>query len=66
MTEAAPWIIVTGEDYRFLVAQQANETEIKVGSILTEPVARNTAPTIGIAAFEALETTSLQSFCTNS
>src|SRR6056300_1096057 len=50
----APWIIVTGEDYRFLVAQQANETQIKVGSILLEPVARNTAPAIALAAFEAL------------
>ena len=54
MPEAAPWIIVTGEDYRFLVAQQANETEIKVGPILLEPVARNTAPAIALAAFEAL------------
>ena len=54
MPEAAPWIIVTGEDYRFLVAQQANETEIKVGSIILEPVARNTAPAIALAAFEAL------------
>jgi len=54
MPEAAPWIIVTGEDYRFLVAQQANETEIKVGSILLEPVARNTAPAIALAAFKAL------------
>src|SRR6056300_734499 len=47
--EAAPWIIVTGEDYRFLVAQQANATEIEVGSILLEPVARNTAPAIALA-----------------
>src|SRR5210317_100482 len=54
MPEAASWIIVTGEDYRFLVAQQANETKIKVSSILLEPVARNTAPAIALAAFEAL------------
>ena len=54
MPNVCPWIIVTGEDYRFLVAQQANETEIKVGSILLEPVARNTAPAIALAAFEAL------------
>ena len=53
--DAAPWIIVTGEDYRFLVAQQANETEIKIGSILLEPIARNTAPAIALAALEALE-----------
>jgi len=55
LPEAAPWIIVTGEEYRFLVAQQANETEIKIGSILLEPVARNTAPAIALAAFEALK-----------
>jgi len=53
--EAAPWIIVTSDDYRFLVAQQASETEIKIGSILLEPLARNTAPAIALAAFEALE-----------
>ena len=55
MPEAAPWIIVTGEDYRFLVAQQARETGIKIGSILLEPVARNTAPAIALSAFEALK-----------
>jgi mannose-1-phosphate guanylyltransferase/mannose-6-phosphate isomerase len=53
--DAAPWIIVTAEEYRFLVAQQANETEIKIGSILLEPVARNTAPAIALAALDSLE-----------
>ena len=51
---AAPWIIVTSEDYRFLVAQQARETEAKIGTILLEPIARNTAPAIALAAFEAI------------
>ena len=54
MQNASPWIIVTGEDYRFLVAQQARETEIPVGSILLESTARNTAPAIALAAFEAI------------
>lgn len=53
--DACAWIIVTGEEYRFLVAQQANETEIPVDSILLEPVARDTAPAIALAALEALE-----------
>jgi mannose-1-phosphate guanylyltransferase/mannose-6-phosphate isomerase len=53
---ALPWIIVTGEDYRFLVAQQANETQIPVSSILLEPIARNTAPAIALAALEASKT----------
>ena len=52
---ACPWIIVTSEEYRFLVAQQTKETEMQVGSILLEPVARNTAPAIALAALEALE-----------
>ncbi len=51
---ARPWIIVTGEDYRFLVAQQAKEAGVSIGSILLEPSARNTAPAIALAAFEAL------------
>lgn len=55
MVDAAPWIIITGEEYRFLVAQQANETGIQIGSILLEPVSRNTGPAIALAAFEALE-----------
>ena len=54
MPNACPWIIVTGEDYRFLVAQQAKETGVSVGPILLEPSARNTAPAIALAAFEAL------------
>lgn len=54
MPDASTWIIVTGEDYRFLVAQQAKETGVATGSIILEPSARNTAPAIALAAFEAL------------
>ena len=54
MPNACPWIIVTGEDYRFLVAQQAKEAAVSIGTILLEPCARNTAPAICLAAFEAL------------
>ena len=53
--DACPWIIITGEDYRFLVAQQAKEIKASVSSILLEPAPRNTAPAIALAAFEALE-----------
>ena len=55
MPNACPWIIVTREDYRFLVAQQAKEVSASIGPILLEPSARNTAPAIALAAFEALE-----------
>ena len=54
MPNASPWIIVTCEDYRFLVAQQAREAGAAINSILLEPAARNTAPAITLAALEAL------------
>lgn len=43
-------IVVTNEDFRFLVAEQAREMDIVLSSILLEPVARNTAPAIVAAA----------------
>ncbi len=55
MPDPAPWIIVTSEHYRFLVAQQAYEIRQTVDTILLEPSARNTAPAIALAAFEAVQ-----------
>jgi mannose-1-phosphate guanylyltransferase len=46
---AAP-IVITNAEYRFLVAEQAQEREIALGAILLEPVARNTAAAIAAAA----------------
>jgi mannose-1-phosphate guanylyltransferase len=46
---AAP-IVITNADYRFLVAEQAQERGIALGAILLEPVARNTAAAIAAAA----------------
>ncbi|MCK5750499.1 MAG: NTP transferase domain-containing protein, partial [Oricola sp.] len=37
-------LVVTNEEYRFLVAEQAAECGVALGAILLEPVARNTAP----------------------
>src|SRR5690606_32226080 len=50
---AAP-IVVTNEDYRFLVAEQAQEAGVSLAAILLEPVQRNTAPAIAAAALFAL------------
>ena len=36
-------IVITNAEYRFLVAEQAQERGIALGAILLEPVARNTA-----------------------
>lgn len=45
-----PPIVVTNTDYRFLVAEQADEVGIALAQILLEPVARNTAMAIACAA----------------
>lgn len=54
LPEATGWIVVTGDDYRFLVAQQVAETGVPVDAIVLEPVAKNTAPAVALAALEAL------------
>lgn len=46
---AAP-IVITNADYRFLVAEQAQEAGVVLEAILLEPVARNTAAAIAAAA----------------
>ncbi|MEX2471581.1 MAG: mannose-1-phosphate guanylyltransferase/mannose-6-phosphate isomerase [Gemmatimonadota bacterium] len=48
------WIAVTNVDHRFLVAEQLREEGVEQTAILLEPVARNTAPAIAVAALEAL------------
>jgi mannose-1-phosphate guanylyltransferase/mannose-6-phosphate isomerase len=51
---AAP-IIVSGEDHRFLASEQLREVDITVGSALLEPVGRNTAPALTLAALAAVQ-----------
>lgn len=48
--------IVTGEEHRFLATEQLRETGIALGAALLEPVGRNTAPALTLAALAALET----------
>jgi mannose-1-phosphate guanylyltransferase/mannose-6-phosphate isomerase len=48
------WIAVTNVDHRFLVAEQLRAEGIGHATLLLEPVARNTAPAIAVAALEAL------------
>lgn len=52
---AAP-IIVTNNDHRFLIEQEARGLGIEPGAIVLEPAARNTAPAIAVAALKALQT----------
>ena len=48
-----PAVIVTNAEYRFLVAEQAQEAGVATSAVLLEPVARNTAAAIAAAALHA-------------
>lgn len=48
-------IVVCNEQHRFIVAEQLLEKNIKHKGILLEPVGRNTAPAVAIAAMHSLE-----------
>ncbi len=47
-------IVVCNEAHRFLVAEQLREINQSTRHIILEPVGRNTAPAVAIAAFQAL------------
>ncbi|MDZ4350101.1 MAG: mannose-1-phosphate guanylyltransferase/mannose-6-phosphate isomerase [Xanthomonadaceae bacterium] len=53
---AAPPLLVTGEDHRFMVAEQLRQIDCRPAAIMLEPVGRNTAPAIAVAALEATAT----------
>ncbi|MFD0987437.1 mannose-1-phosphate guanylyltransferase/mannose-6-phosphate isomerase [Methyloligella solikamskensis] len=52
---AAP-MVICNNDHRFLVAESAAEFGVRTSEIILEPVGRNTAPAIAVAAFAALAT----------
>ncbi|MFP9136013.1 mannose-1-phosphate guanylyltransferase/mannose-6-phosphate isomerase [Devosia sp. XGJD_8] len=47
-------IVLTNAEYRFVVAEQAQDAGIELGAILLEPASRNTAVAIASAAYYAL------------
>ena len=47
-------LVVCTENHRFMVAEQLLEMDVKA-TILIEPVGRDTAPAVAVAALEALE-----------
>jgi mannose-1-phosphate guanylyltransferase/mannose-6-phosphate isomerase len=54
ITVSAP-LIVSGEDHRFLASEQLREVGIAIGAALLEPVGRNTAPALTLAALAATQ-----------
>jgi mannose-1-phosphate guanylyltransferase len=52
LTQAFP-LVISNEAHRFIVAEQLRQLEQLRGNILLEPVGRNTAPAIALAALQA-------------
>lgn len=52
--EHGPAIFICNQEHRFIVAEQLREQAIDYDSILLEPVGRNTAPAIAVAALKLL------------
>ena len=48
-------IIICHEDHRFLAQEQLREAGISLGAALLEPVGRNTAPALTLAALQVIE-----------
>ncbi len=51
--EHMPAVVVSNEDHRFIVAEQLRVAKMVSRRIILEPLARNTAPAIALAALEA-------------
>jgi len=48
-------IVICNEEHRFMTAEQLREISVDPQAIILEPVGRNTAPAIAIAALKAME-----------
>ncbi|RDL31283.1 mannose-1-phosphate guanylyltransferase/mannose-6-phosphate isomerase [Photobacterium damselae] len=54
LSKAEP-IVICNNEHRFMVAEQLRNIDIDNASIILEPVGRNTAPAIALAAFKAIK-----------
>ena len=53
LDQIQPPIVLCNEDHRFIVAEQLREIDIRAQAIVLEPVGRNTAPAMAVAAVMA-------------
>jgi len=53
--EHAPAMLICNEEHRFIAAEQVRQLNVEHSGIFLEPVGRNTAPAIALAAFKAIE-----------
>lgn len=47
-------IVVCNDDHRFMVAEQMRQLNVKSAAIILEPIGKNTAPAVAMAALHAL------------
>ncbi|TDG12474.1 mannose-1-phosphate guanylyltransferase/mannose-6-phosphate isomerase [Seongchinamella unica] len=52
LDESAP-VVVCNEEHRFMVAEQLRQVDIAASALILEPVGRNTAPAVALAALYA-------------
>ena len=53
--DVAPPLVVGNEEHRFLVLDQLRELKVDPAAVLLEPLGRNTAPALTLAALQALD-----------
>jgi mannose-1-phosphate guanylyltransferase/mannose-6-phosphate isomerase len=53
--ETAPVMLICNEEHRFIAAEQLRQIKALHSGIFLEPVGRNTAPAIALAAFKAVD-----------
>ncbi|MBC7003569.1 mannose-1-phosphate guanylyltransferase/mannose-6-phosphate isomerase [Photobacterium sp. BZF1] len=53
--ESYPPLFICNEEHRFLVAEQLRQIDREHSGIILEPVGRNTAPAVALAALRAIE-----------
>jgi mannose-1-phosphate guanylyltransferase/mannose-6-phosphate isomerase len=58
--DLSPTLIVTNEEHRFLALDQLREIKGVQATILLEPVGRNTAPALSLAALHALDQSQIE------
>ncbi|NLF96111.1 MAG: mannose-1-phosphate guanylyltransferase/mannose-6-phosphate isomerase [Candidatus Riflebacteria bacterium] len=56
LTDLAAPVIICNEDHRFLVAEQMRQIDCRPTAIVLEPVGRNTAPAVAVAALHGEKT----------
>ncbi len=54
LPDLATAMVICNEDHRFMVAEQLRELSAEPPAIILEPVGRNTAPAIAVAAMQAM------------